>query len=75
MLIYAVSYLLFSFINTCISTLLFQAIGEKAEDETGLDVNNIVALMRQLELSRNQAVRALRKTNGDLIDALLNGGE
>ena len=52
-----------------------QAIGEKAEDEAGIDGRNIDAMMKELNISRNQAVRALRRTNGDLIDALLNGGE
>ncbi|XP_044124553.1 nascent polypeptide-associated complex subunit alpha-like [Bufo gargarizans] len=49
---------------------IFQAFGEEAEDETGLDVRDIEVLMNQLSVERNVAVKALRKT-GDLIDAIL----
>ncbi|KAG8553556.1 hypothetical protein GDO81_003461 [Engystomops pustulosus] len=49
---------------------VFQAFGEEAEDETGLDVRDIDVLMDQLSVERNVAVKALRKT-GDLIDAIL----
>ncbi|KAG9478442.1 hypothetical protein GDO78_013457 [Eleutherodactylus coqui] len=49
---------------------VFQAFGEEAEDETGLDVRDIEVLMDQLSVERNVAVKALRKT-GDLIDAIL----
>lgn len=49
---------------------VFQAFGEEAEDETGLDIRDIEVLMDQLTVERNVAVKALRKT-GDLIDAIL----
>ncbi|CAI9596341.1 unnamed protein product [Staurois parvus] len=49
---------------------IFQAFGEEAEDETGLDVRDIEVLMAQLSVERNVAIKALRRT-GDLIDAFL----
>uniref|UniRef100_W5NC69 MYND-type domain-containing protein n=1 Tax=Lepisosteus oculatus TaxID=7918 RepID=W5NC69_LEPOC len=48
---------------------LFQAFGEQAECEDGLDQRDIEVLMSQLSVERNIAVRALHKT-GDLIDAI-----
>uniref|UniRef100_H3AWR2 MYND-type domain-containing protein n=1 Tax=Latimeria chalumnae TaxID=7897 RepID=H3AWR2_LATCH len=49
---------------------LFQAFGEQAECEDGLDPRDIEVLVAQLSVERNVAVRALRKT-GELIDAIL----
>ena len=49
---------------------VFQAIGEKAEDEVGLDNTDIDVLMRQLHVDRNDAIKAL-KEKGDVIDAML----
>ena len=50
---------------------MFQAIGEEAEDEDGLEAEEIELVMRQATASRNQAVRSLRKT-GDVIDAIFD---
>ena len=50
---------------------VFQAIGEEAENEEGLEDAEIKIVMKQAEASRNQAVRSLRKT-GDVIDAIFD---
>ncbi|XP_069129985.1 uncharacterized protein [Argopecten irradians] len=52
---------------------LFQVIGERAENEDGLDKRDIDIMMSQLHVDRNEAIMALRK-NGDVIDALLHAG-
>lgn len=49
---------------------VFLAIGEKAENEDGLDAEDISVIMKQLTVERNVAVRALRQTS-DLVDAIL----
>ncbi|KAJ1197880.1 hypothetical protein NDU88_001725 [Pleurodeles waltl] len=48
---------------------IFQAFGEQAEPEDGLEVKDIEVLMAQMSVERSVAVKALRKT-GDLIDAI-----
>lgn len=48
---------------------IFQAFGEQAESEDGLEVKDIEVLMAQMSVERSVAVKALRKT-GDLIDAI-----
>ena len=50
---------------------MFQAIGEEAENEEGLEDAEIKIVMRQAAASRNQAVRSLRKM-GDVIDAIFD---
>jgi NACalpha-BTF3-like transcription factor len=52
---------------------IFQAFGEKAESESGLDSRDIDVLMKQLCVDRNSAIKALRKS-GDLLDAMLELG-
>ncbi|XP_064641364.1 uncharacterized protein LOC135496147 [Lineus longissimus] len=52
---------------------VFQAFGEKTENDTGLDGRDIDVLMTQLHVDRNTAVKALRKS-GDLMDAMLELG-
>ncbi|XP_071951673.1 uncharacterized protein [Antedon mediterranea] len=49
---------------------LFQAIGEKNEDEDGLNSSDIDCIVAQAKVNRNEAVRALRRT-GDVVDAIL----
>lgn len=49
---------------------IFLAIGEKAENEDGLDAGDISVITKQLMVERNVAVRALRQTS-DLVDAIL----
>ena len=50
---------------------VFQAIGDQAEDEDGLEASEIELIMRQTAASRNEAVRSLRKTQ-DVIDAIFD---
>lgn len=52
---------------------LFQAIGEVAESEIGLDVRDIEVVMKQMHVERNAAIKALRKT-GNTIDAIFELG-
>ncbi|XP_021371236.1 uncharacterized protein LOC110461852 isoform X2 [Mizuhopecten yessoensis] len=52
---------------------VFQVIGERAEDEDGLDKRDIEIMMAQLHVDRNEAILALKK-KGDVIDALLHVG-
>ena len=49
---------------------VFQAIGEVAENEDGLESGHIDCIMTRLGVDRNQAVKALRQT-GDVVDAIL----
>ena len=53
---------------------VFMAIGEKAENEEGLNKDDIKVLMKQLSVERNVAVKALRET-GDVVDAILHISE
>ena len=41
-------------------------------DETGLDAKDIELIMGQAGVSRAKAVRALRKTEGDLVSAIMD---
>ncbi len=50
---------------------VFQAFGEKAESEEGLQSEDIDILMKQLSVDRNVAVKALKK-EGDVVDAILH---
>ncbi|KXJ28382.1 Zinc finger MYND domain-containing protein 10 [Exaiptasia diaphana] len=52
---------------------VFLALGEVSECEDGLDKGDIETLMRQLNIERNIAVRALKKT-GSLLDAIFDVG-
>lgn len=49
---------------------VFQAIGEVAESEEGLESGYIDCIMTRLGVERNQGIRALRDT-GDIVDAIL----
>lgn len=58
-------------IKECIQKrAVFQVFGEKAEDASGVDDRDIELMMRQLNISRNEAILAL-KEHGDVIDAML----
>ena len=50
---------------------VFQAIGDQAEDEEGLEASEIELIMRQTSADRNEAVRSLRKTQ-HVIDAIFD---
>ncbi|XP_022333750.2 uncharacterized protein LOC111130800 isoform X1 [Crassostrea virginica] len=52
---------------------VFQVFGERAEDASGVDDRDIELMMRQLNISRNEAIAAL-KEYGDVIDAMLQVG-
>lgn len=41
------------------------------EDETGIDPDDIETVMGQVKCSRNRAIRALKKHDGDLINAII----
>eukprot|EP01027_Heterolobosea_sp_BB2_P008938 GEZU01013237.1.p1 GENE.GEZU01013237.1~~GEZU01013237.1.p1 ORF type:complete len:134 (+),score=28.90 GEZU01013237.1:52-453(+) len=47
-------------------------MGAKREDETGCHPQDILVLMEQRGVDRDTAIRALRKNNFDLIDAIRN---
>ncbi|XP_062569868.1 uncharacterized protein LOC134231932 isoform X1 [Saccostrea cucullata] len=53
---------------------IFQVFGEKAEDSTGVDDRDIELMMKQLNVSRNEAILAL-KEHGDVVDAMLGAGQ
>lgn len=53
---------------------LFQAIGEKAEDEKGVLSSDVDLIMKQMSVERNQAVKALRQSSGNVVDAIINLG-
>jgi NACalpha-BTF3-like transcription factor len=58
-------------IRECIEKkAVFQVLGEKAEDASGIDDRDIELMMRQLRISRNEAIVAL-KEHGDVVDAIL----
>ncbi|XP_033631982.1 uncharacterized protein LOC117293687 [Asterias rubens] len=50
---------------------VFQAIGEAAENEEGLEPSHIDRVVSKLGVNRNDAIRALRLTGGDVTDAIL----
>ncbi|ESO93989.1 hypothetical protein LOTGIDRAFT_228668 [Lottia gigantea] len=62
-------------ISDCVAALkpVFQILGEKSENEEGLDKNDIDVMMKQLGIERNSAVKTLRQ-KGDLIDAIIEAG-
>ncbi|BET52802.1 hypothetical protein RGQ21_77840 [Kitasatospora aureofaciens] len=45
------------------------------DDETGLDPKDIELIMAQANVSRTVAVRALKESGGDLINAIMAAGE
>ncbi|XP_061174576.1 uncharacterized protein LOC133183660 isoform X2 [Saccostrea echinata] len=53
---------------------IFQVFGEKAEDSSGVDDRDIELMMKQLKVSRNEAILAL-KEHGDVVDAILGAGQ
>lgn len=52
------------------SNMTFLSIGEQTEDETGVDTKDIECIMKQMNVDRNTAVKAL-KLYPDTIDAIL----
>lgn len=61
-------------IQSCIEDkALFQAIGEQAANEDGVDKRDIELMMKHLKISRNEAVLSLKR-KGDVIDAILEIG-
>ncbi|MFI1186467.1 ubiquitin-like domain-containing protein [Streptomyces californicus] len=44
-------------------------------DETGIDPKDIDLVMAQVGVSRGRAVRALRESGGDLINAIMAASE
>ena len=48
--------------------------GERCEDERGVDQGDVEVVMRQLDVDRNSAVKALKHAGGDVVDAMLNLG-
>lgn len=58
-------------IASCIfNKAVFQAIGEQAENEDGIDKQDIDILMTQMSIERNDAIKAL-KENTDVLDAIM----
>jgi hypothetical protein len=53
---------------------VFLCVGQQQEDDTGCDPQDIDVVMKQCGVDRNTAVRALRESNFDLIDAILKVG-
>ena len=51
---------------------IFQVLGEAAESEDGLDSRDIDVIMRQVHVDKNTAIRALRVSGGDLVQAILD---
>ena len=47
------------------------ASDEAAEDEVGLTPNHITMVMEHTSCSRNEAIRALRESNDDMINAVM----
>ena len=61
-------------VTTClVNKAVFQAIGERAEDEEGIDKRDIDVMIQQLNLERNQAIKALRE-DSNLLDAMIKIG-
>ena len=57
-------------LDTVKDRAIYQVIGEIAESEDGLDQRDIAVMMKQLGVDRNNAVKALKKSDS-LIDAML----
>ena len=53
---------------------IFLAFGEMAENEDGLEAEDIELIMKQLSVERNVAIKALRKTKNCLVDAIFEIG-
>ncbi|XP_078483989.1 zinc finger protein (MYND)-8 [Ciona intestinalis] len=53
---------------------VIMAVGEVSENEDGLHTGDIEMIMEQLSVSRNVAVKGLRFSNGNLVDAILHIG-
>lgn len=53
-----------------VSNMTFLSIGEQAEDETDVDAKAIECIVKQMNVDRNTAVKAL-KLHPDTIDAIL----
>ena len=47
---------------------------EAAEDETGITANHINMVMEHTNCTRNEAIRALRESNDDMINAVMKLG-
>ena len=48
------------------------AADEKEEDATGLNEKEIEMVMSQANATRNQAIKALKDNNGDLVNAIMD---
>ncbi len=53
-------------------TAVLMVLGERAEDCEGLEPKDVDILMKQVTVGRNDAIRALKHTRGDLVDAILH---
>lgn len=53
-----------------ISNMIFLSIGEQNEDETDIDSKDIDCIMKQMNIDRNTAIKAL-KLHPNIIDAIL----
>lgn len=53
--------------------ILIMVIGVPCEDSEGIDERDISCLMSQMNITRNQAVKSLRKSNS-LLDAMMDVG-
>eukprot|EP00744_Colponema_vietnamica_P000534 GILI01000952.1.p4 GENE.GILI01000952.1~~GILI01000952.1.p4 ORF type:complete len:168 (+),score=98.07 GILI01000952.1:2239-2742(+) len=47
------------------------AVDEKPEDATGIPDKEIEMVMSQANVTRNQAIKALKNNNGDLVNAIM----
>jgi len=45
---------------------------EEVADETGIEPKDIDLVMDQANVSRTRAVKALRASNGDIVNAIMN---
>ncbi|MFJ1753324.1 hypothetical protein [Kitasatospora sp. NPDC088134] len=52
-----------------------EAVEEEDADETGIDLKDIDLVMAQVGASRAAAVRALRESGGDLVNAIMRASE
>lgn len=52
--------------------VVFLCVGTPEEDDTGCDPRDIEVLVRQCNVDRNAAIRALNRNSHDLINAILD---
>ena len=51
--------------------MTFLSIGEQNEDETDVNGKDVECIMKQMQVDRNTAVRALKLHSNDVVDAIL----